>query len=99
MKTNRILLHFLFYLMLVGLISCEKHQFSTEVFYEQTACADRWKDETSDAETIRNMADYLDKNNIEIKETRLVAEKQPDLCYACNCKTGRIFYGKSAKAT
>lgn len=80
--------------MVLILTGCEKHSFDEEVLYEQTFCADAWGYGDTDAKTVGQMVDFLDKEGVKIHDARLVAEREPDACKACTCKSGRVFYGR-----
>jgi hypothetical protein len=92
MKTNRTILFLC--LATLGLVGCEKYRFDKEVLYEQTFCAEAWDYGDTDAETVDQMVAFLDKNGVKLRDARLVSERSPDGCYACNCKSGRVFYGR-----
>ena len=92
MKTNRVILFFC--LVTLGFTSCEKRRFDEEVFYEQTFCSDDWGYGRTDSETTDKMVDYLKNEGVKIKDARITTERGPDGCYACTCKSGRVFYGR-----
>lgn len=92
MKANRVIL--ILCLLVLSLAGCGKYRFDQEVFYEQTFCSDVWRYGNTDAKTLGQMVAFLDKNGVKIRDARLVAERSPDGCEACTCKSGRVFYGR-----
>lgn len=60
--------------------------------YQQTYCADPWPTGATDSATLKNVAHYLDSVQLYIASLAIKAEAPPELCNACNCRTGKTIY-------
>jgi hypothetical protein len=60
--------------------------------YNQTFCADPWKNLSSDSLTLVNVANYLNSYNLYIAGLNIKQVLPADSCKACTCKTGKTIY-------
>jgi hypothetical protein len=60
--------------------------------YEQTYCSDQWGTHPSDSLTLIKLGQYLDSLSLYRAGLDIKQQSQPQLCNACNCKTGKVLY-------
>lgn len=89
----------IFFLIIVTIIlfSCNKEKLTGKdeyvtLSYQQTFCADAWTTGSSDSLTLHNLSDYLVSAGLYIASLNIKLVDNPQTCYACNCKTGKVIY-------
>ncbi len=70
--------------------SCEKLTATTQMYYDETYCADQWGQNTvSDDDKKKNIEKYLKNKDIKIFKVEITNDGTLELCFACSCKTGK----------
>lgn len=88
---------FLTLTILTAFSSCEKNQESTTFFWDETSCADPWKQDSDDTEEERkeSIENYLGEQNVKVENIKFEFDStRIQLCEACHCTTGRIIIVK-----
>ena len=87
-----------FFTVFVTLFSCTKQgkligDKYIALSHRQTYCADQWTNVlSSDSLTLKNVAIYLGNNNLYVAGLSIKQDTLPDICNACNCRTGKTIY-------
>jgi hypothetical protein len=68
-----------------------KNQFVT-LKYNQTYCSDPWPTGSNDSLTLKNVSNYLNAQGLYNQSLSIKQEATPQVCSACNCKSGKIIY-------
>lgn len=85
--------------LFAALASCKKDDESTIFYWDETGCADPWKQNSDDTEEERKaeIKRYLENQNVKVKRIEFEFDQaKQQLCYACHCTTGRVIIVKVA---
>ncbi|ULQ52650.1 hypothetical protein [Flavihumibacter fluvii] len=79
-----------------GLLGCTKEGPVGDKYirlsYGQTYCSDPWGNTGADSINLKKMGIYLDSIKLYVADAELKQVSAPDMCAACFCKTGKVFY-------
>lgn len=85
--------------LVAALSSCKKDDESTIFYWDETGCADPWKQNSEDTEEKRKaeIKRYLENQNVKVEKIEFEFDQaKQQFCYACQCTTGRIIKVKVA---
>lgn len=60
--------------------------------YLQTYCSDPWGIQPEDSLTLKKFGVYIDSLKLYAASVELKPVNAPDMCMACTCKSGKVFY-------
>lgn len=85
--------------LFAALSSCKKDDEPAIFYWDETGCADPWKQNSDDTEEERKVEikRYLENQNVNVKKIKFEFDQaKQQFCYACNCTTGRVIVVKVA---
>ncbi|WP_299988956.1 hypothetical protein [uncultured Pontibacter sp.] len=85
--------------LVATLSSCKKDNESAIFYWDETGCADPWKQNSDDTEEERKaeIKRYLENQNVRVEKIEFEFDQaKQQVCYACHCTTGRVIMVKVA---
>lgn len=85
--------------LFAALSSCKKDSELSIFYWDETGCADPWKQGSDDTEEERKaeIKRYLENQNVNVQQIAFKFDQaKQQLCYACHCTTGRVIVVKVA---
>ena len=86
----------LLFLTTLTIIACKKDRSNTDKYitlrYEQTYCADSWATGENRDFLLKSITNYLKSEGLYVASVNIKQEREPEICLACSCKTGKTIY-------